>query len=88
MRVVALTGLLDEQEDRVGASSGGREAEQQGGRRRGLAGRGRASRRGAGTGGGRRWRGAGRGGARLMIFCLHFSTVNFPCFVIGPQLLA
>ena len=65
VRVVALTGLRDEQEDRVGASSGGRGAEQQGGRGRGLAGRGRASRRGPGTGGGKRGRGAGRGGARL-----------------------
>ena len=50
--VEALTGLQDEQEDRLGASSGGREAEQQGGKGRGLEGRGRASRRGAGTGGG------------------------------------
>jgi hypothetical protein len=65
VRVVALTGQQDEQEDRLGAGSGGKEAEQQGGRRRGLAGRGRASRRGDGTGGGRTGRGAGRGGARL-----------------------
>ena len=64
VRVIALTGLHEEQEDRAGANLEVREARQQGGRGRGLTGRGRASRRVAGTGGGRRGRGVGRGGAR------------------------
>ena len=50
VRVVALTGLQEEQEDRAGANLEVREARQQGGRGRGLTGRGRASGRGAGTG--------------------------------------
>ena len=62
VRVVALTGLQEEQEGRPGDTLGGRET---GGlRRRGQTGRGGAGRRRAGSGGGRRGRGAGRGAAR------------------------
>ena len=56
VRVVALTGLQDEQEDRTGDTLGVRGAGVQAGR--GRAGRGRARGRGAGTGGGGRGRGA------------------------------
>ena len=56
VRVVALTGLQDEQEDRTGDTLGAREAGVQGGR--GRAGRGRARGRRASTGGGGRGRGA------------------------------
>ena len=56
VRVAALTGLQDEQEDRTGDTLGAREAGVQGGR--GRAGRGRARGRRASTGGGGRGRGA------------------------------
>ena len=56
VRVVALTGLQDEQEDRKGNTLGVRGAGVQAGR--GRAGRGRTRGRGAGTGGGGRGRGA------------------------------
>ena len=62
MRVVALTGLQEEQEGRPGDTLGGRETGEQG--RRGQTGRGGASRRRVGSGGGRRGRGAGQGGLR------------------------
>ena len=52
VRVVALTGLQDEQEDRKGNTLGVRGAGVQAGR--GRAGRGRTRGRGAGTGGGGR----------------------------------
>ena len=56
VRVVALTGLQDKQEDRTGDTLGVRGAGVQAGR--GRAGRGRARGRWAGTGGGGRGRGA------------------------------